>query len=164
MKMRAYTPVWLCATSLTLFPSPLFAQPTFGTSEQDKPDEATDLTFSKSLIQGVQGPKYLDLRYDEDVSYLDGPEGSYEPDFFNPIKNVHLGPDWRLSLGGEFRFRLEAETNKGFGAAEPAQDSFALYRFLIHADLKYRDLFRVFVQAISAFDDSRYRSMGGSFK
>ena len=60
-----------------------------------------------------------------------------------------------MSLGGEFRFRLEAETNKGFGAAEPAQDSLALYRFLIHADLKYRDLFRVFVQGISAFDEDR---------
>ncbi len=155
MKMRAYTPCWFCATSLILSPSLLFAHPTFETSEQDKPGEATHPTFLTLPKQGFQGPKYLDLRYDEDFSYLEAPEGSYKPNLFDPIKNVHLGTDWRLSLGGEFRFRLEAETNKGFGAAEPAQDSFALYRFLIHADLKYRDLFRVFFQAISAFDEDR---------
>lgn len=101
------------------------------------------------------GPKYLNLRYDEDFRYLDGEPGSYKPDFFDPIKNIHLGPDWRLSLGGEFRFQMESETNKAFGATEPANDTFQLYRFLLHADLKYRDLFRVFVQGIQALDEDR---------
>jgi hypothetical protein len=101
------------------------------------------------------GPKLLDLRYDEDFSYLDGEAGSYQEDFFDPIKNIHLGDDWRLTLGGEFRFRMEAETNKAFGATEPAQDTFTLYRYLVHADLKYHKLFRVFAQGIAAFDEDR---------
>lgn len=102
-----------------------------------------------------RGPKFLDLRYDEDFRYLDGEPGSYQEDFFDPIKNIHLGDDWRLTLGGEFRFRMEAETNKAFGATEPAQDTFTLYRYLVHADVKYRDLFRVFVQGAAMFDEDR---------
>ncbi len=102
-----------------------------------------------------KSPKYLDLRYDEDFSYLDGPKESFDSDFFDPIKNIHLGDDWRLTLGGEFRFRIEAETNKAFGATEPAQDTFTLYRYLIHTDLRYRKLFRVFVQGAAMFDEDR---------
>ncbi len=102
-----------------------------------------------------KAPKYLGLRYDEDFSYLDGPEDSYGRDFFDPIKNIHFGDDWRLTLGGEFRFRMEAETNKAFGATEPAQDTFTLFRYFIHADLRYRKLFRVFAQGVAAFDEDR---------
>ena len=36
------------------------------------------------------GPKYFNLRYDEDFSYLDGDAGSYQADFFDPIKNIHV--------------------------------------------------------------------------
>ena len=107
------------------------------------------------------GPKLLNLRYDEDFSYLDGEPGSYEEDFFDPIKNIRLGDDWRLSIGGEFRFRLEAETNKAFGATEPAQDTFWLHRYMVHADLKYRRLFRVFAQGIAAFDEERDLGLRG---
>lgn len=101
------------------------------------------------------GPKYLDLRYDEDFSYLEGPPDSYKPDFFDPIKNIDLGDDWRLTLGGELRFRMEAETNKALGATEPAQDTFTLYRYMLHADVKYRKLFRVFAQGVAMFDEDR---------
>lgn len=101
------------------------------------------------------GPKLLDLRYDEDFSYLDGEPDSYQKDFFDPIKNIHLGDDWRLTLGGEVRFRMEAETNKAFGATEPSQDTFTLQRYLFHADLRYHKLFRVFAQGIAAFDEDR---------
>ncbi len=101
------------------------------------------------------GPRLLDLRYDEDFSYLDGEPGSYQKDLFDPIKNIHLGDDWRLTLGGEFRFRMEAETNKAFGATEPPQDTFTLYRYLFHADVRYHKLFRVFAQGIAAFDEDR---------
>src|SRR3990172_711335 len=100
-------------------------------------------------------PKYLDLRYDEDFSYLDGEAGSYQEDFFDPIKNIPLGEEWRLTLGGEVRFRMEAETNKAFGATEPAQDTFTLQRYLFHADLRYHKLFRVFAQGAAMFDEDR---------
>ncbi len=95
-------------------------------------------------------PTYMALRQDEDFSYLDGPEGSYVKDFFDPIKNIHLNKDWRLRLGGEVRLRFESETNRNFGARDPSQDAFLLYRELLHADLKYRNLFRIFMEGIDA--------------
>jgi hypothetical protein len=117
--------------------------------------EAAAPTPAKEPQLPLPAPRYLNLRYDEDFSYLDGEPGSYKPDFFDPIKNIHLDSDWRLTLGGEFRFQMESETNKAFGATEPANDTFQLYRFLLHADLKYEELFRVFVQGIEAFDEDR---------
>lgn len=118
-------------------------------------DMPPQLSETKSGVAPPQGPKYLNLRYDEDFSYLDGRPGSYTSDPFDPIKNIRLAPDWRLSLGGEFRFQMESETNKAFGATEPANDTFQLYRFLVHADVKYRKLFRVFAQGIEAFEEDR---------
>lgn len=109
----------------------------------------------KSAPPPIRTPKYLNLRYDEDFSYLDGEPDTYKSDFFDPIKNIHITDDWRLTLGGEFRFQMESETNKAFGAAEPANNTFQLYRFLAHADLRYRNVFRVFVQGIEAFEEGR---------
>lgn len=109
----------------------------------------------QASVAPLPGPKYLNLRWDEDFSYLDGEAGSYQEDFFDPIKNIRLDDDWRLSIGGEFRYRFESETNKAFGATEPAQDAFHLFRYMIHADLKYRDTFRIFAQGVAAFDEDR---------
>lgn len=111
--------------------------------------------------QAPRGPKYLDLRYNEDFSYLDDPAESITPDFFDPIKNIHLGSDWRLSIGGEARFRLEAETNKAFGATRRAQDTFQLYRYMLHMDLRYRKSLRFFVQGIHAHDEDRDLALRG---
>lgn len=101
------------------------------------------------------GQKYLNLRYDEDFSYLDGEPGTYREDLWDPIKNIHLTDDWRLSIGGQVRYRWEHETNKTFGAVDPTSDSFSLHRWFLHGDFKYQNSFRVFVQGISAFDEER---------
>lgn len=127
----------------------MFLAPVVAQEEQKKSDKP------------LRGPKYLNLRYDEDFSYLDGAAESYNADFFDPIKNIKLDEDWRLTLGGEFRFRMEAETNKAFGRGAPTQDTFTLYRYMFHADLKYQDSFRVFVQGIAAFDEDRDRALRG---
>ena len=123
--------------------------------EASGPHTVTEKQTATVQEKPLPGPKYFNLRYDEDFSYLDGEPGSYQEDCFDPIKNIRLGDDWRLSIGGEFRFRMEAETNKAFGATEPAQDTFHLYRYMFHADLKYRKLFRVFAQGVAAFDEER---------
>lgn len=117
----------------------------------EQPGEPEDVVSEAPL----PAPKYMNLRYDEDFSYLDGPEGSYHPDVFDAIKNISLGEEWRLSLGGEFRVRIESETNKGFGATEPANDTFQLYRYFLHADVRYGDVFRVFVQGAVVHDEDR---------
>ena len=109
----------------------------------------------------LPGPKYLGLRYDEDFSYLAGEAGSYKEDFADPVKYIRLDDDWSLTVGGSFRFRLEAETNRAFGATEPAQDTFVLHQYMLHADLKYRKAFRAFVQGIAAFDEDRDLALRG---
>lgn len=95
-------------------------------------------------------PTYHYLRYNDDFSYLAGPKDSYEPDVFDPIKNILLGDDVRLSLGGEIRGRFESVTHKNYGVARPTQDAYFLHRYYYHADFKYRELARIFVQGVSA--------------
>ncbi|MBI4580476.1 MAG: hypothetical protein HY718_12280, partial [Planctomycetes bacterium] len=106
--------------------------------------------------QPLSGPKYGPLRQDDDFSYLDGPPGSYQPDFFDPIKRIHLSDELTLRLGGETRGRVEAVTHKRFGSGEgqfgggfPTQDTFFLHRYYYHADFQYDKLVRVFFEGVS---------------
>ncbi len=103
----------------------------------------------------LPGPTYKPLRQDDDFSYLDGPPGSYQSDFFDPIKWIHLTDDLTLSLGGEIRGRLEAVTHKRYGGESPTQDTFFLHRYYYHADFRYRKLIRLFVQGVSAAVEDR---------
>lgn len=101
---------------------------------------------SKKPRAALRGPKYLTLSYDEDWSYLAGDPATYRADFFNPIKYIPLEDDWWLSIGGEFRFRVESETNTAFGSRPQTQDTFELFRTLLHFDLRHQDTFRAFLQ------------------
>lgn len=122
---------------------------------QQSPDAVTEEAAQASQPAPPPPPPYLNLRYDENYSYLDGPPGSFAPDLFDPIKWIHLTDDLTLSIGGEMRARMEAETNTTFGSREPAQDTFVVHRYLLHTDLRYRKLARVFFQGISAFVEDR---------
>jgi hypothetical protein len=126
-----------------------------------QPAHATRGSATTDAEKPLPGPRYLNLRYDEDFSYLASGAGSYQETLFDPIKHIDLGREWSLSLGGELRFRLEAETNKAFGANARTQDTFQLYRYLLHADVKYGDVFRAFVQGIGAFDEDRDLALRG---
>ncbi|MCH7526111.1 MAG: alginate export family protein [Planctomycetes bacterium] len=98
----------------------------------------------------MPGPKYFNLRFDEDFSYLGADEGSYQSDFWDPIKHIRLDDDWSLSIGGEFRLRVESRSNAAFGARARTSNTQQLYRWMLHFDLKYRNSFRVFAQGIVA--------------
>ncbi len=106
------------------------------------------------------GPKYFNLRYDEDFSYLGGSEGSYVKDPWDSIKWILIGDNWHLTLGGQARLRFESETDKSFGGGSgPSQDAFLLQRYFIHADLKHADGLRFFLQG--KFAHGNYRDKGG---
>ncbi len=98
----------------------------------------------------LPGPKFFALSYASDWSYLDGPEGSYEPDLFDPLKNIDLGNDWRLDFGGSIRFRLMGEENKLYGGRRPTQDTYLLQQYRLHANLRYKDVIRFFIEGIHA--------------
>ena len=135
-------------------PSPR-QQPAVPTPGATRDEPSPPAVSPRPPAKALAGPKFLDLRYDEDFSYLDGERGSYKTDFFDPIKYIDLGDGWHLTLGGEFRFRLEAEDNFAFASRRKSQDTFQLYRYMLHADLRYQDRFRVFLQGASLHDEDR---------
>ncbi len=108
----------------------------------------------------LPGPKYQNVRQDEDFSYLGGEPGTYKTDVWDPLKWIDLGDDWRLTLGGQARLRFESEQNKAFGSVEPTQDAFLLQRYFIHADLSHEDWLRFFVQGKFAHVRDRDRASG----
>lgn len=101
-------------------------------------------------------PPYQKLRYDEDYSYLADP--SQRSDFWDPIKYIPLGDDggWRLSFGGEARERYEYYHNYRWNPDSPDQDGYFLQRYLLHADLRVGDAFRVFAQLQTSLEDWRH--------
>ena len=100
-------------------------------------------------------PTYHNLRYEEDFSYLDGPEDSYIQDIWNPIKWIAIGDDWHLTLGGQARLRFESETDKDFGASSPSHDAFLLQRYFIHTDFRHISGMRFFIQGKFAYSNDR---------
>ncbi len=102
-------------------------------------------------------PKYLNLRYDEDFSYLGGSEESYTKDLWDTIKWIKVAENLHLTIGGQARVRFESETNRDFGTAEPSHDAFGLQRYFIHADLRHADGLRFFLQGKFAYVNDRDR-------
>lgn len=92
-------------------------------------------------------PDFKPQRADENWSGFTAPADGAQ--FWDPIKNIRLGPDVSLSLGGDVRFRFEHWSNFAFAA--PNDDSFLLGRVLLHADLRAGERFRAFIQGKSAF-------------
>jgi len=94
-------------------------------------------------------PPYALMRnsmYDADFRYLDDPNYKSE-DFFDRFHNVHLGDDWLFGTGGQADWRHMHQDNSRLTGTTNDYD---LYRARIYADLWYRDIFRFFVETISA--------------
>lgn len=130
--------------------SPAASQPTASAATQP----ASGPTLADREDSLIPGPKYKKQRYDDDFSYLDGGPGTYKPDFFDPIKRIKFD-DWTLSLGGEIRGRVEADTRRQFGAEPETTDTYFLHRYFLNADLRYRRLFRAYAEGFSAFIEDR---------
>ena len=85
--------------------------------------------------------------FDIDFRYLEKPE--HEKDIFDPFKRIKLADNWMLSFGGQFWYRYMHETDSRLNAA--GQDNkYHLFRTRFHADLWYRDQFRLFAEFIDA--------------
>ena len=92
-------------------------------------------------------PPFQLTRYDEDYAPLADPDrriGAYER-----VKYIPLAQDAFLSLGGEFRLRVDTLHAARFGIGAPSDD-YALERMLLHADLHLGSHLRAFVQGIHA--------------
>lgn len=100
-------------------------------------------------------PAYKTVRYDEDYRYLRDP--SKRADFLDYLKYLPLDRDgnWWLTLGGEIRERYEYYENYNWGLGPQDPNGYLLQRYLLSADLHYRDTIRVFGQFMSAVENGR---------
>jgi hypothetical protein len=83
--------------------------------------------------------------FDLDFRYMEKP--GYEPDLFDPIKRIHLGEDFLLSLGGSFWYRYMRESD---ARLTTTNDNYHMIRSRFHADFWYQDKVRLFAEFIDA--------------
>jgi Alginate export len=102
------------------------------------------LAFTNGFAE-EQEPAFLSDRWKEDYRYLaDQPDkNAYDRLKYLPLPNRK---DIYLSLGGNFRERLNVYDNDLFGFRSQGDGHQFLHRFLIHADAHITDHFRAFVQ------------------
>ncbi|TWT40997.1 hypothetical protein RAS1_36880 [Phycisphaerae bacterium RAS1] len=114
---------------------------------------ATTQAASQPAGKPKAPPPYLYTRFEEDYRWLDSPPGTYATDFTDALKNVHLGENWRLSIGGEMRLRWEYEKNKTLLRQKASQDKFLLERYWLWGDLRLRDDLRFFVEGETEYEE-----------
>jgi Alginate export len=101
------------------------------------------LTFA-GVSQGAEPPQFATHRYDDDWSAYCERVGQPVLDRMKclPLPSEIVG---HLSVGGEWRERLEAVDSPDFGIGT-SSDEYVLHRLLLHADLKFGYAVRVFAQ------------------
>lgn len=96
---------------------------------------------------------YKPLYYDNDFSYL-------TDDYNGPrylgdgLKNMQVGENGRLSIGGEYRYRYHSEqgmgSTPGFTRFQDTDNEFSLGRLRVFADYKATDRLRFYIEGIYA--------------
>jgi hypothetical protein len=84
--------------------------------------------------------------FDIDFRYLDKPDNT-QHDFWDPLKRIHVGDNWLLSIGGQTWFRYMNEVD--FQLTE-RNNVHGLFRERLYSDLWYRDQFRFFIEYLYA--------------
>ncbi len=80
--------------------------------------------------------------YDNNFRYLDDPKNT-QFDWLDPIKRIHIGDNWLLSIGGEERIRFSDEFDSRLSGKTNIYEP---DRSRIYADLWFRDEFRIFAE------------------
>lgn len=103
------------------------------------------LLLAASVWAGeAPAPSFQNLRYTDDAASREAALIYQKLDF---------GDAASLSVGGQFRLRLEDWNNFAFTPAN--DDNFVLSRFRLHSDLRLSPGFRVYVEGISALATER---------
>lgn len=105
----------------------------------------------------VERPKYLPLVFEENWSVLRDMPADRRTDLWDPIKYVELNEDgsWWASFGGSTRLRVESWWHFAFGDSPGADDTYLLYRQLLHGDFHFGEHLRVFIEGKSALATPR---------
>ena len=102
-----------------------------------------------AAIPATERPEYDEIRSLEDWSSFVSDPADGDPT--DRLKNIRLGSVTSLTLGGQARLRTEHTRAPELGLAGVPRHDLQLYRGLVHADLRSRGGFRVFVELGSAF-------------
>ena len=110
---------------------------------------------SSASTNSPSPPPYKTVRYDEDYRYLRDP--SRRADFLDSAKYIPFDRDgnWWASFGGETRERYEYFQNYNWGLGPQDANGYLLQRYLLSADVHYRETVRVFGQFMSALEEGR---------
>jgi Alginate export len=90
-------------------------------------------------------PAYLTMRQDEDWRAFRVPDPPQDWDW---LKHIAMGeePERYLSFGGDARVRYGYLRNPSFGRGVTDRNGYALQCYLVHADLHWNRLLRLFTQ------------------
>jgi hypothetical protein len=138
----------LALAGIGIGPAPSFA-------DQALPPGPAETDRAVAGSKSASPPRYLQLRYDEDYSYLQDP--SQRTDLFDPLKFVALDEagEFYLTLGGEARERYEYFHNSLWGDGPQDDDGYLLQRYMLHADLHLGRYVRAFGQLKSGLVTDR---------
>ena len=127
---------------------------TSGTQSPPAPSPAPLTDRTPGATESAGRPAYLQLRYDEDWSFLG--DKSKRSDWLDPIKYVSLGREgWYVTVGGEVRLRYENFRNETWGSEPADNNGFWLQRLMLHADWHFGERVRVFSQLKSGAIEDR---------
>lgn len=99
-------------------------------------------------------PEFKPQRWQEDWRALCDP--AKQTQFLDPLKCMPLGvPGLTVTFGGEQRERFDSTWNPTFGFDGVGNEHVLLSRTLLHADVRYQDTARAFVQLGSHFATDR---------
>lgn len=103
------------------------------------------LAVTASAASADERPEFKSQRWQEDWRALCDP--ARQTEFLDPLKCIPLGPPGTtLTFGGELRERFETVWNPTFGFDGVGKEDVLLTRMLLHADLRFQDSARVFLQ------------------
>lgn len=104
-----------------------------GNCEKEPPKSGYPRTFA--MFPGL---------FDADFSYVDK---KADPLLTEKLHRIHLGDDWMVGTGGEFRLRSNFEGNSRLTGT---RNNYDLTRLRVFGDLWYQDTFRAYVEFIDA--------------
>jgi hypothetical protein len=83
--------------------------------------------------------------FDTDWRYVDEP--GYQPDLLERLHRIHIGDNWMVATGGEFRYKINNEVNSRLSGKD---NNYDLSRLRVFGDIWYKDTFRIYAEFISA--------------
>jgi hypothetical protein len=138
---------WLTHPAVSVIPRPgFFAVPPTGPGSYSLLDLLTGKEREKPPTFGYpRSAIMINGNFDTDWRYVDQP--GYQPDLLEKLHRIHLGDNWLFATGGEFRDRWANEINSRLNGKDNDYD---LTRLRIYGDLWYKDIFRIYVEFVSA--------------